>query len=92
MKNHDINDLMPLGKALNECECLRNASHSSHTAHSTGELDGASRKKIFVQFAPLSEPVFEIKIRHAQKRSVPVRPLDSVMLLAAARAAMVTMY
>ncbi len=87
MKNHDINDLMPLGKTLSECRRI-----TSHAAHSNGELDGVSRKKIAVQFAPLSEPVFEIKIRQAQKRPLPVRPLDSVTLLAAVRSALATMY
>ena len=85
MKNHDTNDLMDLGIS----ECRRNTSHA---AHSNGELDGNTWKKITVQFVPLAEPVFEIKIRQAQKRPVPGRPFDSMTLLAAARAAMVTMY
>jgi len=87
MKNHDINDLMSFQQTLNECQRL-----ASHADHSIGELDGVSMKKITVQFAPLSEPVFEVKIRRAQKRPVPTRSLNSTVLLAAARAAMVTMY
>jgi len=90
MKNHDINDLMPLGdqgKTLSECRRM-----TSRAAHSNGELEGVSRKKIAVQFVPLSEAVFDIKIRQAQRRPTPVGPPNSTVLLAAVRSALATMY
>jgi len=87
MKNHDINDLMPLGEAMNESQ-----RDTRQSACSNGKLNSVSWQKIAVQFAPLSEPVFEINIRRVQKRPAAVRPLDSVMLLAAAQGTLVTMY
>ena len=88
MKNNDINYAMPPWRTLNECR--RDAP--DHPAHSNGELDrGPARSRIRVQFAPLSEPVFEIKIRQAPRKPAQTRSLNSVVLLMAARRAVITM-
>jgi hypothetical protein len=88
MKNNDKHQPMPWLQTLSECR----REDRDLSAHSIGELDGWSkRNRINVQFAPLSEPAFEIKIRRAQKKPLPARPFDSVMLLAAAHAALTTL-
>ena len=88
MKNHDLNHAMPPWQTLNECR----REDPDHPAHSNGELDSSpARNRISVQFAPLSQLAFEIKIRQAPKKPAKTRSLDSMLLRMAASQAITTL-
>lgn len=81
---------MPRLQTLSECP---RGEEPKELAHSNGKLDVTSTtNNINVQFAPLSQTVFEIRIKQAPKRPAQPPGMDSfTLLMAAVRASATTL-
>jgi hypothetical protein len=85
MKKHDHQPkpkTMPRLQTLSECP--REEGHN-YPAHSNGGLDARSTtNNISVQFAPLSQTVFEVRIKQSPRKPAQPQEIDSLTLLIAA--------